>query len=81
MQPSAATGRCCWWSTNPACAAIYFGAAPDALFRELETRFAAIHALEEDGTLTPLADWPALQVRLATGKGWEDLVCVPGRQA
>lgn len=62
---------------NPACAAAYFGQAPDALFRELEPRFASINALETDGTLTPLADWAALRARLAAGKGWEDLVCLP----
>ncbi len=62
---------------NPACAAAYFGQPPEELFEELAKRFVAIHALELDGTLTPLADWPALQARLATGRGWEDLVCLP----
>ena len=66
---------------NPACAEAYFGQSPDALFRELESRFAAINALEPDGTLTPLADWAALQARLSAGKGWEDLVCLPESRA
>jgi FkbM family methyltransferase len=62
---------------NPSCAAAYFGQPPEALFEDLATRFAAIHALEPDGTLTPLPDWRTLQTRLADGKGWEDLVCLP----
>ena len=66
---------------NPACAAEYFGQPPEALFQELETRFASISALESDGRLTPLADWHALETRLANGKGWEDLVCLPGQPA
>jgi FkbM family methyltransferase len=66
---------------NPACAAEYFGQPADALFHELATRFANIAALEPDGTLTPLAGWPALEARLAAGKGWEDLVCAPGTDA
>ena len=44
---------------------------------ELELRFAAIHAVENDGSLTRLSGWPALEDRLKTGKGWEDLVCLP----
>jgi FkbM family methyltransferase len=62
---------------NPACAKAYFGEPADALFRELELRFAAIHAVENDGSLTRLPGWPALEDRLKTGKGWEDLVCLP----
>lgn len=62
---------------NPACAKAYFGEPADALFRELELRFAAIHAVENDGGLTRLPGWPALEDRLKTGKGWEDLVCLP----
>jgi len=62
---------------NPACAEAYFDQSPDALFHELEARFAAVNILEPDGTLTPLSNWAALQARLAAGKGWEDLVCVP----
>jgi FkbM family methyltransferase len=62
---------------NPACAEAYFGQPPEVLFHELEARFAGINALEPDGTLTPLADWTALQARLTAGKGWEDLVCLP----
>jgi FkbM family methyltransferase len=66
---------------NPACAVACFGQPPEALFSELATRFATINVLEADGTLTKLADWAALQARLAVGKGWEDLVCLPERQA
>jgi FkbM family methyltransferase len=62
---------------NPACAQAYFGEPADALFRELEPRFAAIHAVENDGSLTRLSGWTALEDRLKTGKGWEDLVCLP----
>jgi FkbM family methyltransferase len=62
---------------NPACAEAYFGQAADALFLELSQRFARICAIEIDGTLSPLPDWPALRERLARGKGWEDLVCLP----
>jgi len=62
---------------NPAAAAAYFGHEPDALYRELAARFATIHALEADGSLTLLPDWPSLHDRLAKGKGWEDLVCLP----
>ncbi len=62
---------------NPACAATYFAQPPDALFRELEARFTSISALEADGTLSPLIGWAALEKRLANGKGWEDLVCLP----
>jgi FkbM family methyltransferase len=63
---------------NPACAEAYFGQSPDVLFRELEARFDVVNALEPDGRSTPIADWAALQARLAAGKGWEDLVCLPG---
>ncbi len=66
---------------NPACAASYFDQPADALFRELESRFEAIHALEEDGALMRLADWEALRTRLEAGKGWEDLVCLPAAVA
>jgi FkbM family methyltransferase len=62
---------------NPACAKAYFGEPADALFRELEPRFAAIHAVENDGSLTRLSGWAALEARLRIGKGWEDLVCLP----
>ena len=62
---------------NPSCAAAYFGQPPEALFEELAKHFGSIHALEPDSTLTLLPDWPMLQTRLATGKGWEDLVCLP----
>lgn len=61
---------------NPACAAAYFGQPADALFRELESRFASIHALEADSSLTPIPKWDALGARLEKGKGWEDLVCL-----
>jgi FkbM family methyltransferase len=64
---------------NPACASTHFGQPADALYGELAARFASIAALEPGGTLTPLADWPALQARLAVGRGWEDLVCQPER--
>ena len=63
---------------NPACAAAYFGEAATALFDVLAAQFATLNALEPDGTLTPLAGWPALAARLAAGRGWEDLVCLPG---
>ncbi|PPQ32075.1 FkbM family methyltransferase [Rhodopila globiformis] len=63
---------------NPACGEIYFGQRSDALFHELEARFAVINMLEPDGSLTPVPHWTALQSRLSAGKGWEDLVCVPG---
>ena len=66
---------------NPACAATRFGQPADALYGELSTRFASIAVLESDGTPTPLADWAALETRLAKGKGWEDLVCLPGPSA
>ena len=62
---------------NPSCAAAYFGQPANALFEELKARFAAIHVLEPDSSLTPVPDWPALEDRLAAGKGWEDLVCHP----
>jgi FkbM family methyltransferase len=66
---------------NPACAESYFGQPADALFRELEQSFAAIHALDNDGSLTRLSGWAALEKRLKTGKGWEDLVCLPDSRA
>jgi hypothetical protein len=66
---------------NPACAATYFGQPANALFHELVSRFASIAVLEPDGTATTLADWTALETRLAAGKGWEDLVCLPERKA
>ena len=62
---------------NPACAATYFGQPADALFRELEGRFEAIHALEEDGSLARLAGWEVVREGLDRGKGWEDLGCFP----
>ena len=61
---------------NPACAVTYFGQPADALFHELEAHFNAIHLLEEDGSLSRLAGWNALRLRLDQGKGWEDLVCL-----
>ncbi|WP_428376424.1 FkbM family methyltransferase [Lichenicoccus sp.] len=61
---------------NPSCAAAYFGQPPEALYEELAARFAAIHTLEPDGTLTAVPNWTTLQTRLAAGKGWEDLVCL-----
>jgi FkbM family methyltransferase len=63
---------------NPACAATYFHQPADGLYHELKSRFHSIHAMEEDGSLTMVADWDALQARLQAGKGWEDLVCLPG---
>jgi FkbM family methyltransferase len=62
---------------NLARAEVYFGQPADALFRELEPRFAAIHTLEKDGSLTRQSGWTALEERLKTGKGWEYLVCLP----
>lgn len=62
---------------NPACAAAYFNQSPDALYHELKSRFALINMLEPDATLTPVPNWAALQDRLESGKGWEDLVCLP----
>jgi FkbM family methyltransferase len=66
---------------NPACAEVYFGQPPDALFRELDARFATIYVLEADGSLTLVPGWDLLGERLDRGKGWEDLVCIPGRDA
>ena len=62
---------------NPACGAAYFNQSPDILFDELLTRFASIHLIEPDGRLTKLVDWPSLASKLAEGKGWEHLVCLP----
>jgi FkbM family methyltransferase len=62
---------------NPACGNAYFDQSPGILFDELLARFASIHLIEPDGCLTRLADWPSLASRLAEGKGWEDLVCLP----
>jgi FkbM family methyltransferase len=62
---------------NPACGTAYFNQSPDILFDELLARFASIYLIEPDGRLTRLADWPSLASRLAEGKGWEDLVCLP----
>ena len=62
---------------NPPCAAAYFDQPADALYRELATRFAAIHVLEDDGRLSLIGGWDELAARLALGKGYEDLVCIP----
>jgi FkbM family methyltransferase len=62
---------------NPACAAAYFNQPADVLFHELKARFASLHALQEDGNLAPLPDWDTLKARLDSGKGWEDVVCLP----
>lgn len=63
---------------NPPCAAAYFGQAADALYGELAQRFDAIYVLEADGRLSRVADWDDLAARLAAGKGYEDLLCMPG---
>jgi FkbM family methyltransferase len=65
---------------NPACAAAYFGQPANALYHELIKRFAVINIIEPDGALTPILDWAALEVRLAAGKGWEDLLCLPNAE-
>jgi FkbM family methyltransferase len=62
---------------NPAFADAYFGQSPDALFRELVSRFDFIGALEPDGALKPISDWTELEERLAVGKRSENLVCLP----
>lgn len=66
---------------NPACAAAYFGQPADALYHELAKRFAAVYAIDPDGSLTPIHDWAVLEARLAAGKGWEDLLCMPEAEA
>jgi FkbM family methyltransferase len=53
--------------------------SPDALFRELETRFGTICALEPHGALSPIRDWAAMQERLVAGRGREHLVCLSPR--
>jgi FkbM family methyltransferase len=62
---------------NSACAAAYFSQPADALYHELAKRFTAVYAIEPDASLSPIPDWSALEARLATGKGWEDLLCIP----
>jgi FkbM family methyltransferase len=52
-----------------------FGLAPDEYFRLLQQHYADISAVEQDGSLSPVSDWPSLRKRLNDGKGWEDLVC------
>ena len=53
----------------------------DALYHELAKRFAAVYAIDPDGSLTPIHDWAVLEARLAAGKGWEDLLCMPEPEA
>lgn len=60
---------------NPQCAMVHFGEQPDTLYRALAECFADIGALEQDGTVTSIADWGSLKARLDGGKGREDLVC------
>lgn len=63
---------------NPACSASYFGNRASDYFDELQQRFQVIRILEADGSISsPLEDWGALNARLISGRGWEDLLCEP----
>jgi len=63
---------------NPSAATSLFGARPDAYFEFLADAFPSLHVIEPDGSLSePLVEWRRLEVRLAEGRGWEDLLCVP----
>ncbi len=63
---------------NPACSTAYFGNRASDYFDELRRRFQVIWIREADGSISPpLEHWDALNARLANGRGWEDLLCVP----
>ena len=61
----------------PPCHRSFLGAEPQAYFEQLLNLFAGVFIIEEDGSLSRIEDWAALGSRLETGKGWEDLACIP----
>ena len=61
----------------PPCHRSFLGAEPQAYFEQLLNLFAGVFIIEEDGSLSPIDEWATLSSRLETGKGWEDLACMP----
>jgi FkbM family methyltransferase len=61
----------------PSCHRTVLGAEPQAYFTQLLNLFARVYIIEEDGSLSPIDEWATLSSRLETGKGWEDLACMP----
>lgn len=62
---------------NPATARAYFDAEPQAYFQLLAGLYESVSLIEPEGALTLLPNWEALATRLDTGRGWEDLLCLP----
>jgi hypothetical protein len=56
----------------------YLAARSDSYLRLLEQSYKEVWLIEPDGALSAVPDWGSL-ARLASGKGWEDLLCVPAR--
>jgi hypothetical protein len=54
----------------------YLGVS-ETYFQRLRDSFPAVQLIEPDGSLNALTDWESLRARLESGKGWEDLLCLP----
>jgi FkbM family methyltransferase len=54
----------------------YLGVS-ETYFQRLRDSFPAVQLIEPDGSLNALTDRESLRARLESGKGWEDLLCLP----
>ena len=62
-----------------ACARICFGRSERDLFDFLQELFVETRLIKEDGSLSDPLAWVELKHQLDTGKGQEDLLCIPAR--